>query len=144
MTPAKARPNRKTDSLVVGNPAADPRTARAHFEAKLSLETDPSDVHEDIKRGVSDFILIDARSPEVYAQEHVPGAVNLWHRLMSRETTASFPKDKLLVTYCAGVGCNASTKGALKLAALGFRVKEMIGGIEVWKSEGYGVETGQS
>ena len=90
-----------------------------------------------------DFILIDARSPEVYAQEHVPGAVNLWHRHMSAETTARFPKDKLLVTYCAGVGCNASTKGALKLAALGFRVKEMIGGIEVWKSEGYGVEKGK-
>lgn len=143
MTPAKTRPKAKTGSPVLGNGVADPQTARAHFEAKLSLETDPSDVHEALRLGHSDFILIDARSPEVYVQERVPGALNLWHRHMSAETTAGFPKDKLLVTYCAGVGCNASTKGALKLAALGFRVKEMIGGIEVWKSEGYDVETGK-
>jgi len=41
------------------------------------------------------------------------------------------------VTYCDGIGCNASTKGALKLAQLGYRVKELIGGIDWWKRDGY-------
>jgi rhodanese-related sulfurtransferase len=46
----------------------------------------------------------------------------------------------VVVTYCWGPGCNAATKGAARLAALGFRVKEMIGGIEYWRREGHPVE----
>jgi rhodanese-related sulfurtransferase len=34
-------------------------------------------------------------------------------------------------------GCNGSTKAALRLAALGFQVKEMIGGVEWWERDGY-------
>src|SRR5207245_11627846 len=45
-----------------------------------------------------------------------------------------------VVVYCWGPACNAATKAAVRLAALGFRVKEMIGGIEYWDREGYGVE----
>jgi rhodanese-related sulfurtransferase len=131
------------DSKVLAYPAAPCKTASAHLAVKLSLETDPSDVHEDMARDVSGFILIDTRAPEAYAEGHVPGAVNLWHKNISKKTVAQLPKDKLLVTYCTGVGCNASTKGALKLAALGFRVKEMIGGLDCWKSEGYKVEAGR-
>ena len=59
---------------------------------------------------------------------------------MNAETTADLPKDQVMVTYCWGPGCNGSTKGALKLAALGFRVKELIGGLEYWMREGGPVE----
>jgi len=44
------------------------------------------------------------------------------------------------VTYCDGIFCNASTKAAAKLTALGFRVKEMLDGMEGWREEGYPVE----
>jgi rhodanese-related sulfurtransferase len=44
------------------------------------------------------------------------------------------------VTYCDGVYCNASTKAAAKLTALGFRVKEMLDGMEGWRKEGYAIE----
>ena len=37
---------------------------------------------------------------------------------------AEFPKDRLLVVYCWGPGCNGATKAAVKLSALGFSVKE--------------------
>ncbi len=130
----------KTLSRVLETEAAAPRDAAAHLARKLSLETDPSDVYEDVERGESGFLVVDARSPEKYAEGHVPGAVNLWHRTIDERAVAALPKDKLLVVYCTGVDCNASTKGALKLAALGFRVKEMIGGFEYWKKEGYPVE----
>jgi len=50
------------------------------------------------------------------------------------------PRDKVLVTYCDGIHCNASTKAAMRLAALGFRVKEMLDGLQGWKREGYPVE----
>lgn len=129
-------------SHVLETPAADPTTAARHFAAKLSVETDPSDVHADLKNGVKGFLVLDARSPEGYATEHIPGAINLHHRRMDASTVKSLPKDQVIVVYCAGTYCNASTKGAANLAALGYRVKELIGGLEGWKREGYPTETG--
>src|SRR5213076_1015901 len=71
---------------------------------------------------------------------HIPGAINLPTRTISPETAASLPRDKVIVAYCWGPGCNGSTRAAAKLAALGFRVKEMIGGIGYWRKEGLPVE----
>ena len=59
---------------------------------------------------------------------------------MQTETTRNLDQDALYVVYCDGIGCNASTRGALKLARLGFKVKELIGGIEWWKVDGYTTE----
>lgn len=42
--------------------------------------------------------------------------------------------------YCDGIGCNASTKTALKLLMLGFEVRELIGGLDWWKRDGYPTE----
>jgi len=44
------------------------------------------------------------------------------------------------VTYCDGIGCNASTKGALNMARLGFKVRELIGGLDWWKRDGHPTE----
>ena len=47
---------------------------------------------------------------------------------------------RLYVVYCDGVGCNASTSAALKMAKLGFTVKELIGGLDWWKKSGFPTE----
>ncbi|MBX3086139.1 MAG: rhodanese-like domain-containing protein [Anaerolineae bacterium] len=131
------------ESLVLLTPAADPQNAHAFFLNKLSHETDPSDVYADMKNGVADFVLIDVRSPKAYAQSHAVGAINLPHPRINDATMADYAKDKLIVVYCWGPGCNGATKAAVKLSALGFRVKEMIGGIEYWEDrERYPVERG--
>ena len=128
-------------SLVLETPAASTEDANAFFLRKLSYETDPADVYTDMKNGADDFILMDVRSPGAYAQSHAIHAINLPQGKISAETTAEFSKEKLLVVYCWGPGCNGSTKAAIKLSALGFRVKEMIGGIEYWEDrERYPVE----
>lgn len=114
--------------------------ALAFFKSKLHNEVDPSDVFSDKQNGIDSFILIDARSEEAYKNEHIPGAINLPYRKMNEETTASLPKNKIIVVYCDGIGCNASTKGSYKMTKLGFKVKELIGGIEWWKFDGYQVE----
>jgi len=98
------------------------------------------DVKTDLERGRSDFVVIDTRSREELYDRHISGAISFPHRTMNAETTAHLPKDKVMVTYCWSPGCNASTKGALRLAALGFRVKELIGGLEYWIREGGPVE----
>jgi rhodanese-related sulfurtransferase len=118
---------------------ADPATALAHFERRLLLETDCSDVHEALKAG-ADFVLVDVRGPQAFARGHVPGAANIPHRTMTAERMASFPPDTVFVVYCAGPHCNGANKGAVRLARLGFRVKEMIGGITGWLDEDFALE----
>jgi 3-mercaptopyruvate sulfurtransferase SseA len=48
-----------------------------------------------------------------------------------------------VVTYCWGPGCDGASRAALALARLGYRVKEMLGGIEYWIREGFPVETAE-
>jgi rhodanese-related sulfurtransferase len=123
-------------SFVLETPVAETQAAQQHFQSKLSFETDVWDVMTDLERGRSDFVVIDFRSRADFDARRIAGAIHLAYRSMDAETTAHLPKDKVMVTYCSGPGCNGSTKGALKLASLGFRVKEMIGGLEYWIKEG--------
>ena len=127
-------------SFVLETPAAEPEDAQLHFASKLRVETDAWDVKTDMERGCSDFIVIDTRSADDFEARRIAGAINLPSRTMNAATTAHLPREKVMVTYCWGAGCNGSTKGALRLAALGFRVKEMIGGLEDWIREGGPVE----
>lgn len=110
-----------------------------YYEGKLSYEMDPSDLFDAMNNGEK-IIPVDARRPEAFARERIPGAVNFPHRTMNAESVKALRKDVVYVSYCDGIGCNASTKGALKLANLGFTVKELIGGIEWWKKDGYDTE----
>ncbi|MFZ0590094.1 MAG: rhodanese-like domain-containing protein [Bryobacteraceae bacterium] len=73
------------------------------------------------------------------AADHIPGAVSFPHPEMSAETTAQLDRSKVYVVYCDGIGCSALTKGAYKLAGLGFRVKELLGGIDWWRRDGHPV-----
>jgi rhodanese-related sulfurtransferase len=112
-----------------------------HYERKLAFETDSWDVKVVLESG-DNIVLIDTRSPEAYQKEHIPGAINIPHRKMSEETTKHLDKEILVVTYCDGIGCNASTKGALNMVKLGFRVKELMGGLDWWKRDGHLTESG--
>jgi rhodanese-related sulfurtransferase len=127
-------------SKVLATYPADPAVAHDHFLSRLSFETDPSDVYHDITNKISGITVVDARTPETYARGRIPGAINLPHRTIDSTTTASLSRDMVIVTYCDGVFCNASAKAAAKLTAIGFKVKEMLDGMEGWRKEGYPVE----
>ncbi len=81
-------------------------------------------------------MLLDVRSPALFEQGHVPGALNLPHGKIVASKLAGYPQDTLFVTYCAGPHCNGAARGALRLAQLGRPVKLMIGGITGWLDEG--------
>lgn len=110
-----------------------------HYHDKLSFEMDPSDLFDALSKG-ENIVPIDARKSFGYDAEHIPRAINIPHREMTVETTQLLDRSVLYVVYCDGIGCNASTKGALNLIRLGFRVKELMGGIEWWKFDGYATE----
>ncbi|GAB4061621.1 rhodanese-like domain-containing protein [Uliginosibacterium sediminicola] len=107
-----------------------------HYANKLAYEIDSWDLKVALERR-DNFTVIDARSPEAYAAEHIPGAINIPHRKMDAATTANIEKSSTVVTYCDGIGCNASTKGALNMTKLGFKVKELMGGLDWWKRDGH-------
>ena len=110
-----------------------------HYADKLAYEIDSCDLRAALAAG-ENVVVIDARSPEAFQEQHLPGAISLPHRAMNAGTTGALDREALIVTYCDGIGCNASTKGALNMAKLGFRVKELIGGLDWWKRDGYPTE----
>ena len=105
------------------------------YKAKLQFETDSWDLSEAMKS--NSVIVIDARSTEAFDLEHIPNSINFPHKTMNEESTLVLDKSKYYVSYCDGIGCNASTKGALQLSLLGFNVKELLGGLDWWRRDGY-------
>jgi len=120
-------------------PAQADDEAIRFYEHKLRYETDPADVYTDIQNDVADFVILDVRSEADYHDKHIEGAISLPHARITEKRMSEFPDDTLFIVYCWSPGCNGSTKGALKLAQLGYKVKELIGGIEYWEREGYPV-----
>jgi rhodanese-related sulfurtransferase len=130
-------------SFVTDIPAAPPEVAIEHFQRRLSVETDCSDVASALRSGELDFVLMHVvGSADTFARRHVPGAIHLPHREISAERMAAWSPDTLFVVYCAGPHCNGADQAALKLARLGRPVKIMIGGITGWADEGLSFETG--
>jgi rhodanese-related sulfurtransferase len=125
------------EGTMIDIPAADPKEARAHFERLLAVETDCWDVNAAIAGGNPKFVLLDVRSPELFAAGHLPGAVNLPHRRINERNLAEYSPEVLFVVYCSGPHCNGADWAALRLSTLGKRVKKMIGGVEGWKDEGF-------
>ena len=108
-------------SLVTQVPAAESASAVRRFESAFSFETDCWDVHEALARG-PDFVLIDVRSPESFADTHIPGAINIPHAKIVAARMAGYAPGTMFVVYCAGPHCNGAERGALRLARLGLPV----------------------
>ncbi|MCF2515766.1 rhodanese-like domain-containing protein [Sphingomonas sp. G124] len=123
-------------TAVTQSPAAPAADAVAHFAAEFAFETDCWDVHSSLGSN-ADFVLLDVRSPALFAKGHVPGAINLPHGKIIGSKIAAWPENTLFVTYCAGPHCNGAARGALRLAQLGRPVKIMAGGITGWVDEGF-------
>lgn len=123
-------------SLITQTPPASAAEAYAHFSERLRFETDCSDVYHSQQAGQVDYVLVDVRNAVAFAAGHVPGALNIPTQSITAERMAEFAADSLFVVYCAGPHCNGVHRAAVRLAQLGFAVKEMIGGVTGWLDEG--------
>ncbi len=124
-------------SPVSAIPAAPSDQAARHFGAAFEYETDCADVHEAMRGGEHDFVLLDVRGPALYAHGHVPGAINLPQGKIVEAKLQEYPGATLFVVYCAGPHCNGAHRAALRFAKLGRPVKLMIGGVTGWLDEGF-------
>jgi rhodanese-related sulfurtransferase len=126
-------------SAVLEYGAPGPGETASTMADKLRFHTDSWDLSVDLKAGAPGLVVIDARSSDAYVAGHIPGAISFPHREMNSESTEKFDRSAVYVVYCDGIGCNASTKGAYKLARLGFRTKELLGGLDWWRRDGHPV-----
>lgn len=122
-------------------PPAAPADAVAFFTGRLTFQADVSDVHASLHSGHPGFVLIDSRGAAGWQQGHVPGALHLPTAEIPARAADLLDPEVPVITYCWGPGCDGATRAALALARLGYRVKEMIGGIEYWVREGFAIET---
>lgn len=91
-----------------------------------------------------DFLLIDARTPEEYAEAHIVGAVNVPEKTFD-SASAQLPADKakLIVLYCNGVKCGKSKRVAKKVEPLGYTAIAVYNeGMPVWEERGLPIVTG--
>jgi rhodanese-related sulfurtransferase len=115
-------------------------TARIHWIGRFADYRHPEDLYADIVSGTPGLVIVDARYPETFRLEHLPGAINLPWREIDEYTTAHLSRDVEYVVYCWNASCHASTRTAQRLESLGFRVKELHGGLQDWKGQGYPTE----
>ncbi|MCE4049269.1 rhodanese-like domain-containing protein [Bacillus sp. Au-Bac7] len=123
-------------SLTLDIQPSEPEAAYAHFMKKLSFEADVADLLIDLKKGYQGLTVIDVRDELAYEECHITEAISFPGNKISDRTVGTLPKDKLIVVYCWGPACNGATRTCAKLSKLGFKVKELIGGLEYWRKEG--------
>ena len=82
----------------------------------------------------SSYIILDVRTPEEFADKHIPGAINIPNETISTEEIPELPdKDQLILVYCRSG--NRSKQASEKLAALGYTNIVEFGGINDWPGE---------
>ncbi len=87
--------------------------------------------------------LVDALPEPYWAQQHLPGALNLVHADVDRLAPTLLPdKGAAIVTYCSNTACNNSQAVANRLEALGYtNVRTYREGIQDWAEAGLPVES---
>jgi len=83
-----------------------------------------------------DFLLLDVRTPMEHASHAIEGSYLLPVQELNYRVH-ELPKDREIVVYCR-VG-NRSAFAAAYLSRLGYRVKNLEGGILSWASAGQGM-----
>ena len=82
----------------------------------------------------SGYIILDVRTPEEFADKHIPGAVNIPNEIIGTEEIPELPnKDQLILVYCRSG--NRSKQASEKLVALGYTNVVEFGGINSWPGE---------
>ena len=87
----------------------------------------------------SDYVILDVRRPDEFAEKHIPGAVNVPNETIGSAEIPELPdKDQLILVYCRSG--NRSKKAARILVENGYEVMELGSGFNGWASSGRDIE----
>ena len=82
----------------------------------------------------SGYIILDVRTPEEFAEKHIPNAINVPNETIGTDEISALPdKDQLIMVYCRSG--RRSKEAAEKLVKLGYTNIVEFGGIIDWKGE---------
>ena len=82
----------------------------------------------------TDYIILDVRTPEEFAEKHIPGAINVPNETIKSKKIPELPKeDQLILVYCRSG--NRSKQASEKLAKIGYTNVYEFGGINDWTGE---------
>ena len=81
-----------------------------------------------------DYIILDVRRPDEFAEKHIPGAINISNEIIGTEEIKELPnKKQLILVYCRSG--NRSKQASEKLVKLGYTNIVEFGGIIDWPGE---------
>ena len=82
----------------------------------------------------SGYIILDVRTPEEFAEKHIPNAINVPNETIGTDEISALPdKDQMIMVYCRSG--RRSKEAAEKLVKLGYTNIVEFGGIIDWKGE---------
>lgn len=82
----------------------------------------------------SDYIILDVRTPQEFAEKRIPGAINVPNESIGEEEIVELPhKDQLILVYCRSG--RRSKQAAEKLVKLGYTNIVEFGGIIDWRGD---------
>ena len=85
-------------------------------------------------RDEKDYIILDVRRPDEFAEGHIPGAINVPNEEIGTAEIAELPdKSQLILVYCRSG--RRSKEASKKLVKLGYTNIVEFGGILDWKGE---------
>jgi rhodanese-related sulfurtransferase len=111
-----------------------------YFESKLNFETTPFSLNQSMEKKEK-MQIIDLRTPELFAQGHIPGAINVDITELEKYLP-KLDKHTTTVVYCYDLLCRLATRAALLLAKHGYKVKELAGGWDSWSDHDLAKEKG--
>lgn len=87
-----------------------------------------------------DLVVLDVRTPEEYADGHIPGAINVPHdELGERLASLDVPLDAEIVVHCERGG-RAATAGEILREGGYENVRDLAGHMQAWRAAGNPVE----
>ena len=94
----------------------------------------PIEEAKEIFKTAGDYIILDVRSADEYAEGHIPGAINVANEDIGATNPAELPDmDQIIYVYCRSG--NRSKQASAKLAALGYTNIIEFGGILDWTGD---------
>lgn len=101
------------------NPIAEGYRQISQEEAQKMMDTE------------KDYIILDVRTPDEYAEGHIPGAICISHDSIPTDDIPELPdKDQLIMVYCRSG--RRSKLAAEQLVAQGYTNVVEFGGINTW------------
>ncbi len=97
----------------------------------------PEKVHDLLRQDPGALLVCAYEKEEDFRQNDLEGAISL---NQFRKRADSLPKDENIVFYCACPHDEAATREAKEYSKRGFRnVRILEGGVNAWRSAGYGL-----